>query len=285
MLSYHRVLQIFGRSIRDKTLECDCDIHPWEIMIDGKTWPGKIRLIAFVDVFFVISYAANDGFIKGIIIYKDPKALVTLNGMGPKLERDIDANEKNDNKRNDNDSNKENDSAKTSQAESDKVRWDDADSDWDEDEQGGESDSDSGFDSEDSDWDLDDATEDNKEKKAVKLFKFRERSIYTVQSLGHEIGMRATYATTEIRKYTVEITRPSGWAMSRRMKRGLKQHGIGRMIQDVIQCGLITNAQFIGHMTGWLVTGGRWNDTLQKTFQALGGADAAGRQALSNEKI
>ncbi|KAG2412342.1 hypothetical protein HFD88_009899 [Aspergillus terreus] len=71
MFSYHRVLKLFGRSVTDKTLECDCDIHPWEIEIDGQQWPGKIRLIGFVDVFFVISYSANARFEKGIIVYKD----------------------------------------------------------------------------------------------------------------------------------------------------------------------------------------------------------------------
>ncbi|KAL4893391.1 hypothetical protein BDV59DRAFT_201964 [Aspergillus ambiguus] len=69
MFSYHRVLKLFGRSVADKTIECDCDIHPWEIEIDGQQWPGKIRLIGFVDVFFVISYSANMRFEKGVIIY------------------------------------------------------------------------------------------------------------------------------------------------------------------------------------------------------------------------
>ncbi|KAL4896903.1 hypothetical protein BDV59DRAFT_198357 [Aspergillus ambiguus] len=75
MFSYHRVLKIFGRSVTDKTLECDwlteySDIHPWEIEINGEQWPGKIRLIGFVDVFFVISYSANARFEKGVIIYR-----------------------------------------------------------------------------------------------------------------------------------------------------------------------------------------------------------------------
>ncbi|KAB8269325.1 hypothetical protein BDV30DRAFT_242538 [Aspergillus minisclerotigenes] len=80
MFSYHRVLAVFGRSVRDKSLECDCDIHPWDIDINKEQWPGKIRLIAFVDVFFLISYSANASFEKGIIIYKDHHDIDTLLG-------------------------------------------------------------------------------------------------------------------------------------------------------------------------------------------------------------
>ncbi|QRD88854.1 hypothetical protein F9C07_10952 [Aspergillus flavus] len=72
MFSYHRVLVVFGRSVWDKSLVCDCDIHPWDIDINKEQWPGKIRLIAFVDVFFLISYSANASFEKGIIIYRPP---------------------------------------------------------------------------------------------------------------------------------------------------------------------------------------------------------------------
>ncbi|PWY93567.1 hypothetical protein BO94DRAFT_563946 [Aspergillus sclerotioniger CBS 115572] len=71
MYSYHRLLQIFGRSIHDNTLECDLDVHPWEIKINGKNWSGKVRLIGFVDVFFIISYSGNARFEDGIIVYTE----------------------------------------------------------------------------------------------------------------------------------------------------------------------------------------------------------------------
>ncbi|RAQ50426.1 hypothetical protein AFGD_003092 [Aspergillus flavus] len=80
MFSYHRVLVVFGRSVWDKSLVCDCDIHPWDIDINKEQWPGKIRLIAFFDVFFLISYSANASFEKGIIIYKDHHDIDTLLG-------------------------------------------------------------------------------------------------------------------------------------------------------------------------------------------------------------
>ncbi|OCK93788.1 uncharacterized protein K441DRAFT_661164 [Cenococcum geophilum 1.58] len=75
MASYHRVLRVFQRSIQDKSLECDYNIHPWEVLINGERWGGKIRLIGFVDVFFLISYSAESRFEKGIVIYKDEEAI------------------------------------------------------------------------------------------------------------------------------------------------------------------------------------------------------------------
>ena len=68
------------------------------------------------------------------------------------------------------------------------------------------------------------------------------------------------------------------------MKRALKSHGIGRMMQDVVRCGLITQGQLIGHMMGTLFTGGRFTDTFSRALQATSG-DSAQREALSNEKL
>ncbi|KAM5344392.1 hypothetical protein ACJ41O_012929 [Fusarium nematophilum] len=71
MASYHRVLDTFDRSVDQKSVECDYDIHPWDVLVDGSRWDGKIRLIGFVDVFFLICYSGESRFEKGIIIYKD----------------------------------------------------------------------------------------------------------------------------------------------------------------------------------------------------------------------
>ncbi|KAI1101792.1 hypothetical protein F4804DRAFT_343724 [Jackrogersella minutella] len=75
MASYHRVLKVFDRSIHDKSLECNYDIHPWEVLINGERWAGKVRLIGFVDVFFLMCYSADARFEKGIIIYKDDEVI------------------------------------------------------------------------------------------------------------------------------------------------------------------------------------------------------------------
>ncbi|RWA12252.1 hypothetical protein EKO27_g2849 [Xylaria grammica] len=104
MASYHRVLRVFDRSVQDKSLECDYDVHPWEILINGERWEGKIRLIGFVDVFFLICYSAEARFEKGIIVYKNDDAIrdtlhrakVDPNGIGLKVvnenERESDPN-------------------------------------------------------------------------------------------------------------------------------------------------------------------------------------------------
>ena len=45
------------------------DIHPWDVLINGTRWDGKIRLVGFVDVFFLLCYSGQSRFEKGIIIY------------------------------------------------------------------------------------------------------------------------------------------------------------------------------------------------------------------------
>ncbi|QYS99801.1 hypothetical protein H0G86_006917 [Trichoderma simmonsii] len=78
MASYHRVLRTFGRTIDDNTLECDYDIHPWDILIDNQRWPGKIRLVGYIDVFFLMCYSGESRFEHGIIIYKDDEIIRQL---------------------------------------------------------------------------------------------------------------------------------------------------------------------------------------------------------------
>ncbi|KAK4154099.1 hypothetical protein C8A00DRAFT_43079 [Chaetomidium leptoderma] len=73
MASYHRVLQVHGRSVNQKSIECDYDIHPWDILINGERWDGKIRLVGFVDSFFLVCYSGESRFEHGIVIHKLPK--------------------------------------------------------------------------------------------------------------------------------------------------------------------------------------------------------------------
>lgn len=75
MASYHRVLQVFGRSVKQKSVECDYDIHPWDILINGERWAGKVRLVGFVDSFFLICYSGESRFEHGIVVYKDDDAI------------------------------------------------------------------------------------------------------------------------------------------------------------------------------------------------------------------
>ena len=45
------------------------DIHPWDILINGERWAGKVRLVGFVDSFFLICYSGESRFEHGIVVY------------------------------------------------------------------------------------------------------------------------------------------------------------------------------------------------------------------------
>ncbi|KAK5994844.1 hypothetical protein PT974_03230 [Cladobotryum mycophilum] len=54
------------------------DIHPWDILIDEQRWPGKIRLIGYIDLFFLIQYSGESRFERGLVIYKDDQVIRDL---------------------------------------------------------------------------------------------------------------------------------------------------------------------------------------------------------------
>ncbi|KAI9642553.1 hypothetical protein NHQ30_009358 [Ciborinia camelliae] len=60
------------------------DIHPWEILVNGDRWSGRLRLIGFVDIFFLISYSENSRFHDGIVIYKDDQHIEKLLNLAGK---------------------------------------------------------------------------------------------------------------------------------------------------------------------------------------------------------
>jgi len=51
------------------------DIHPWDILINGERWAGKVRLIGFVDAFFLICYSGTSRFEHGLMIYSTSLSL------------------------------------------------------------------------------------------------------------------------------------------------------------------------------------------------------------------
>ncbi|KAJ5725502.1 uncharacterized protein N7483_006859 [Penicillium malachiteum] len=257
MASYHRVLETFGRSVNDITLECDCDIHPWELAINDEQWAGKIRLIGFVDVFFLISYSANARFEHGIIVYKDKLALEQLTGI--KSTKHVAADEEHpepeenlDNAEDPNATTKSDEDAKTKPA--------------------------------DAPADSKKGAGDQKDEEITSP-EFRKTSTLSIKSLGHPIGLRASYPKSWIRPYKVEITKPASWALSKRIMRGLKPHSTYDLMSDVIRCGIITQGQLAGHIMGVLLAGSRLDDTTKKYLDGLTSGSDAGRQALSNEKI
>ncbi|KAJ5738790.1 hypothetical protein N7493_001945 [Penicillium malachiteum] len=268
MASYHRVLETFGRSVNDITLECDCDIHPWELAINDEQWAGKIRLIGFVDVFFLISYSANARFEHGIIVYSQ-------------LSRgDVDLTDL-DNAEDPNAPKKSEENAKTKPA--------------------------------DAPAESNKGVGDQKDEEITSP-EFKKTSTLSIKSLGHPIGLRASYPKSWIRPYKVEITKPASWALSseyhpcttcftrgqmqqrkrkekltegikERIMRGLKPHSTYDLMSDVIRCGIITQGQLAGHIMGVLLAGSRLDDTTKKYLDGLTSGSDAGRQALSNEKI
>jgi hypothetical protein len=47
------------------------DIHPWDILINGERWAGKVRLVGFVDSFYLICYSGQARFEHGIVVYSE----------------------------------------------------------------------------------------------------------------------------------------------------------------------------------------------------------------------
>ncbi|KAI5797518.1 hypothetical protein DFH27DRAFT_106741 [Peziza echinospora] len=92
MASYKRVLKAFGRSIDDGDFICNLRIHPWDIKIQKvghltpEKWNGNIRLVGFIDVFFLIAYQGESRFEQGIVIYKkEIDALKLFYDLDPEL--------------------------------------------------------------------------------------------------------------------------------------------------------------------------------------------------------
>ncbi|KAF4151660.1 hypothetical protein CNMCM6936_003278 [Aspergillus lentulus] len=271
MASYHRVLETFGRSIHDSTLECDCDIHPWELSINGEQRAGKIRLIGFVDVFFLISYSANARYEHGITVYKDKLALEELTGITahPSPGTPVGNTNAADHQE------PEENIGDLEEAGDQANQEDDA-------EQGQEECSQA---TERQDSQAGQAKDSGDRAEVMGAPKFRKTSTFSIKSLGHPVGLRASYPRSWIRSYKVEITKPASWGLTKRIMRGLKPHSTYDLMGDVIRCGIITQGQLAGHLMGILLAGSRLDDTTRKYHEAMTAGDGAGRQALSNEKI
>ncbi|OOF97932.1 hypothetical protein ASPCADRAFT_205207 [Aspergillus carbonarius ITEM 5010] len=248
MYSYHRLLQVFGRSIHDNTLECNLDVHPWEIKINGKNWSGKVRLIGFVDVFFIISYSGNARFEDGIIVYKDKLLLQELDSKvrggetSPKEPANLPA---------------END------------------------DEGNES-----ADEESSDAGGKSGGGDGQAKplsRAEAEAEFTHRRTYRIKSRGHHIGLSTKYLKSSVEHYTVEIIKPRDWTLRRQVKRGIRPHDMAQLLVDVVRYGVISQGQLMGHVGGLLFNGGILDETAHKFLQGVMANTQAGQQALSNE--
>ncbi|KAJ5614072.1 hypothetical protein N7528_007726 [Penicillium herquei] len=247
-------------SCGDQKLTSHSDIHPWELAINDEQWAGKIRLIGFVDVFFLISYSANARFEHGIIVYKDKLALEELTGI--KSKHASESTEEEHPEPEENLDNAEDPNAPKKSEENSKTKPTDAPAE-------------------------SEGAGDQKDEEITSP-EFKKTSTLSIKSLGHPIGLRASYPKSWIRPYKVEITKPASWALSsikERIMRGLKPHSTYDLMSDVIRCGIITQGQLAGHIMGVLLAGSRLDDTTKKYLDGLTSGSDAGRQALSNEKI
>ncbi|PYH81278.1 hypothetical protein BO82DRAFT_354732 [Aspergillus uvarum CBS 121591] len=255
MYSYHRVLALFGRSVKDKTLECDCDIHPWEIQINGKQWSGKIRLVGFVDVFFLFAYSANASFEKGIIVYKDRfdlKSLVARMDEShhrpppPTADQEEVPVDSVENKRSDHlpdATNQPSDDQSPSAASEGEA-----------------------------------PTQGSNPR-----LTFKNESRYEVDSWGHEIELQYEYLTKDIQKYCITINKPYHRALRRAIKRGIKEHTTTELLEDLVRCGFITQGELVGKAFSKYIAGGVMEDTMSKYFSGMTGGDhRPGKVDLSN---
>ncbi|KAJ5746233.1 hypothetical protein N7520_011415 [Penicillium odoratum] len=280
MASYHRVLETFGRSIQDNSLECDCDIHPWEISINGSQWAGKIRLIGFIDVFFLISYSANARFEHGII---DKLAVEEITGHIPDAKK---ATEKSISDQDDKKEIKEDDDHEGQPTASGRKHSPPTDLDDSEEDPNAKPEEESETKAKPTETKA--STPEASEGKPTAeeaTPEFRKTSLLSITSWGHPIGLRASYPKSWIQRYKVEIMKPCSWALSKRIMRGLKPHSTYDLMNDVIRCGIITQGQLVGHIMGVVLAGTQMDDTVKRYIQGLTSGGDAGRQALSNEKI
>ncbi|KAI1180281.1 hypothetical protein F4777DRAFT_574041 [Nemania sp. FL0916] len=223
MASYHRILKVFDRSIHDKSLECDYDIHPWEILINGERWEGKVRLIGFVDVFFLMCYSADARFERGIIVYKNDDAIqdtltrakVDPQKIGLKL-----VNEK---------------------------------------------------------------ERESNQTLPKRYFQFSSDTInYTIESLGHKIGLGSKYPRSSLIPYKISIFKSRNPVMKKRIRRGITQHSLSDLMYDAIRLGIVSHAEMVAQVIGTVYTGNTMDDAISKYVEVLGTSKQGG-VALSNE--
>jgi len=229
MASYHRILRVFGRSIEDNSLQCDIDIHPWEILINGSRWPGKIRLVGFIDVFFLISYSSNSRFENGIIIYKDEESISRILQAARKEPEDV--------------------KLKPIKRDQDQAVNDDTAT--------VSTDSTVG------------KTDNDKTKPLRYYDFVREPMDYIITSVGHDIGLQMKYPEESLIKYKIKIRKHHDPVLKKHIKRGIKQHDNLDLISDFFSLGIIAPAELIGHGLGSLAMGGVLEKASRKLIRGM----------------
>ncbi|PMD16838.1 hypothetical protein NA56DRAFT_606956 [Hyaloscypha hepaticicola] len=240
MASYHRVLKVFGRSVQDKTLQCDCDIHPWEILVNDKSWSGRIRLIGFVDVFFLISYSGNSRFHDGIVIYKDDHHIEKI--LKGEVFKDINLLQT---------------SSKSGDKPVPKVEETPEDA--------------TPVPKPEEKPKAEIPVQKSEEKPKYATFS-RDTFFYIVKSIGHPIGLQTRYKASDLQKYTIQLRKHQDPLLKRKYKNALKQHDTLDMIQDAMKLGLVSYAEILGHGLSHIYRGG---STLDVGKGFVGGVSAS----------
>lgn len=80
-----------------------------------------------------------------------------------------------------------------------------------------------------------------------------------------------------MKEYPMMTSRAGG------IKRGLKEHSIYELMEDMTRCGVIAQGQMIGHLFSKYMVGGVLEDTARKYRSGLVNTDRPGNINLSNE--
>ncbi|KAE8379365.1 hypothetical protein BDV26DRAFT_291387 [Aspergillus bertholletiae] len=235
------------------------DIYSWDIDITlrrysqdpiKQQWPGKIRLIAFADVFFLISYSANARFEKGIVIYKDDHDVNTLLGGDHPL---ITESHRLPNASDDN-------LSLESPGKSPLVSV--------------------GPQTEDNDGPPTKPLTEKAKDEVKKRFNFVNGGKYSAKGYGHEIGLRYTYRRDELAEYTIEINKPYHRGTRRSIQRGLEEHSILQLLGDDLRSGIIKQGQMTGHLLSKYLANGMLDDVLKKYVDGVASTDRSGSMTV-----
>ncbi|KAG4443330.1 hypothetical protein IFR05_001199 [Cadophora sp. M221] len=245
MASYHRVLKVFGRSIEDKTLQCDCDIHPWEVKVNGKPLTGRLRLIGFVDLFFLISYSGSSRFHDGIVIYSILRFILS---ESPSLIYELEDDDHIEKILNLSGVEFENIHLTSKSPEPT-------------------------------------STATTTPEKKVKYTTFASDTVdYVVNSIGHPIGLKTQYDSSSLKQYTIKLRKPQDALLKRKYKNAIKQHDTLDMIQDAVKLGLVSYAEILGHGLSHIYRGSSTLDVGKGFAGGLGASKERRWAGLSGDK-
>ncbi|KAI5790270.1 hypothetical protein EDC01DRAFT_121019 [Geopyxis carbonaria] len=264
MASYHRLLKAFGRATSDNDIQCDCDIHPWDISINAQQWSGKIRFVAFIDVFFLLCYTNNSRLERGIVVYKyqdNITDLCTRSNIAPPPFSD-DARPA---------------LARTQSAPPPPYSPVDSTAYQTPPQSPGETEK------------LAAAAAGALPADAVPPKKTgdvdfsSDSTFYTVRGRGHAVGLKLRYPAREWTSYKIEIRKQGDPLKNRRIKRGLKKHDTLDLLEDSAKIGIIAGGEVVGHATGHMVMGGFLEDAGRKYVDGVTSAQRSSQVTLSGD--